>query len=91
MTKAHLENEIDTSHEDIRCKERKLYDMTIRLDSLYDIMVELEKNAKLRRHLVNRYVEAVVLLQRLICCNIFCISIYQIMSQSQNIYLILPI
>ncbi len=43
MNKARLENEIDILPEDTRCKVRKLHDMTIRLDSLYDIMVELEK------------------------------------------------
>jgi site-specific DNA recombinase len=46
LTEAHVENEIDTSPENTRCKERKLHDMTIRLDSLYDIMVESEKKTQ---------------------------------------------
>lgn len=55
LNKARLENEIDTLPEDTRYRDRKLHDMTIRLDGLYDIMVELEekiKDAKLKRRSV---------------------------------------
>ncbi|RXI40144.1 recombinase family protein [Clostridium tetani] len=57
LNKARLENEIDTLPEDTRYRERKLHDMTIRLDGLYDIMVELEdkiEDAKLRLQSVVR-------------------------------------
>jgi len=57
LNKARLENEIDTLPEDTRYRERKLHDMTIRLDGLYDIIVELEEkieDAKLRRQSVER-------------------------------------
>lgn len=62
LNKARLENEIDTLPEDTRHRERKLHDMTIRLDGLYDIIVELEEkieDAKLRRQSVER--EAITL------------------------------
>ena len=52
LNKARLETEIDTLPEDTRYRDRKLHDMTIRLDSLYDIIVELEgkiEDAKLKR------------------------------------------
>lgn len=55
LNKARLENEIDTLPEDTRYRERKLHDMTIRLDGMYDIMVELEEkieDAKLKRRSV---------------------------------------
>ena len=55
LNKARLENEIDTLPEDTRYRDRKLQDMTIRLDGLYDIMVELEEkieDAKLKRRSV---------------------------------------
>jgi site-specific DNA recombinase len=57
LNKARLENEIDTLPEDTRYRERKLHDMTIRLDGLYDIMVELEEkieDAKLKRRSVEK-------------------------------------
>ncbi len=57
LNKARLENEIDTLPEDIRYHERKLHDMTIRLDGLYDIIVELEEiieDVKLRRQSIER-------------------------------------
>ena len=57
MNKSRLENEIDTLPEDARHRERKLHDMTIRLNDLYDIMVELEEkieDGKLRRKSVER-------------------------------------
>lgn len=57
LNKVRLENEIDTLPEDTRYRERKLHDMTIRLDGLYDIMVELEdkiEDAELRLQSVVR-------------------------------------
>ncbi len=55
LNKARLENEIDTLPEDTRFRDRKLHDMTIRLDGLYDIIIELEEkieDAKLKRRSV---------------------------------------
>mgnify|MGYP004465090505 CR=1 FL=1 len=46
-----MEREIDNLPVDARYRERKLHDMTLRLDGLYDTIVELEErieNAKLR-------------------------------------------
>ena len=55
LNKTRLENEIDSLPEDTLFRERKLRDMTLRLDSLYDIIVELEEkieDVKLRRKAV---------------------------------------
>ena len=52
QNKARLEHEIDTLPLDITHRERKLHDMTLRLDSLYDIIVEVEEkleDARLRK------------------------------------------
>ena len=52
LNKARLENEIDNLPFDARFRERKIHDMTLRLDALYDTMVELEErieDAKLRK------------------------------------------
>lgn len=42
LNKTRLENEIDNLPHDTRFRERKLNDMTARLDSLYDVMEEIE-------------------------------------------------
>ena len=52
MNKARLEREIDNLPIDARFRERKIHDMTLRLDGLYDTIVELEErieDAKLRK------------------------------------------
>lgn len=52
LNKAHLEREIDTLPIDVAHRERKLHDMNLRLDGLYDIIVEIEEkieDAKLRK------------------------------------------
>ena len=52
LNKARLENEIDNLPADARFRERKIHDMTLRLDALYDTMVELEErieDGKLRK------------------------------------------
>ena len=52
LNKARLEREIDNLPVDTRFRERKIHDMTLRLDALYDTIVELEeriKDAKLRK------------------------------------------
>ena len=57
LNKTCLENEIDSLPEDTRFRERKLHDMTFRLDGLYDIIVELEEkieDVKLRRKAVEQ-------------------------------------
>ena len=46
LNKTRLENEIDSLPEDIRFRERKVQDMTLRLDGLYDIIVELEEKIR---------------------------------------------
>ena len=57
INKTRLENEIDSLPENTRFRERKIHDMTIRLDGLYDIIVELEEkidDVKLRRKAVEQ-------------------------------------
>ena len=57
LNKTRLENEIDGLPEDTRFRERKLHDMTLRLDGLYDTIVELEEkieDVKLRRKAVEQ-------------------------------------
>ena len=52
LNKSSLEREIDNLPIDTKYRERKLHDMTLRLDSLYDIIVELEEkieDAMMRR------------------------------------------
>ena len=76
LNKSRLEKEIDTLPEDTRYRERKLHDLVIRLDSLYDIIVELEDklvDAKLRRKAVER--DAITLE-----------NIYMLMTNFQKIY-----
>ena len=76
LNKSRLEKEIDTLPEDTRYRERKLHDLMIRLDSLYDIIVELEEklvDAKLRRKAVER--DAITLE-----------NIYMLMTNFQKIY-----
>lgn len=55
LNKSHLEREIDTLPADAKYRERKLHDMTLRLDGLYDVIIELEErieDARLRRNAV---------------------------------------
>ena len=57
LNKTRLENEIDSLPEDARFRERKIHDMTLRLDGLYDIIVELEEKIQdvlLRRKAVEQ-------------------------------------
>ena len=57
LNKTRLENEIDSLPEDTRFRERKIHDMTLRLDGLYDIIVELEEKIEdvlLRRKAVEQ-------------------------------------
>lgn len=52
LNKAMLEREIDSLPIETAHRERKLHDMTLRLDALYDTIVEIEEkveDAKLRR------------------------------------------
>lgn len=52
LNKSRLEREIDNLPIDTKYRERKLHDMALRLDSLYDIIVELEEkieDAMMRR------------------------------------------
>ena len=52
LNKARLEREIDNLPIDARFRERKIHDMTLRLDGLYDTIVGLEErieDAKLRK------------------------------------------
>ncbi len=62
LNKSRLEHEIDTLPIDVNHRERKLHDMMLRLDSLYDIIVEIEEkieDARLRRKSVE--IESVTL------------------------------
>ena len=55
QNKNRLENEIDNLPIDAKHRERKLEDMTKRLDSLYDLMVGIEEridDAKLRKNAI---------------------------------------
>ena len=57
LNKTRLEREIDSLPADAKYRERKLHDMTLRLDSLYDVIVELEEkieDAKLRRDAIKQ-------------------------------------
>ncbi|MHC1747325.1 MAG: hypothetical protein AB9856_02920 [Cellulosilyticaceae bacterium] len=57
LNKSRLENEIDSLPEDTRFRERKLHDLTLLLDGVYDIIVELEEkieDVKLRRKAVEQ-------------------------------------
>ena len=57
LNKTRLEREIDSLPVDAKYRERKLHDMTLRLDSLYDVIVELEEkieDAKLRRDAIKQ-------------------------------------
>lgn len=52
LNKGHLEQAIDTMPIDVPYRERKIHDMSLRLDSLYDIIIELEDkifDARLRK------------------------------------------
>ena len=52
MNKARLEQEIDSLPADAKYRERKIHDMTLRLDGLYEVIVDLEtriEDARLRR------------------------------------------
>ena len=55
QNKNRLENEIDNLPLDAKHRERKIADMTKRLDSLYDLMIEVEErieDAKLKKNAV---------------------------------------
>ena len=57
LNKTRLENEIDSLPEGIRFRDRKIDDMTLRLDGLYDIIAELEikiEDVLLRRRAVEQ-------------------------------------
>lgn len=57
LNKTRLENEIDSLPEGIRFRDRKIDDMTLRLDGLYDIITELEikiEDVLLRRRAVEQ-------------------------------------
>jgi site-specific DNA recombinase len=76
LNKTRLENEIDSLPEDTRFRERKLHDMTLRLDGLYDVIVELEEkieDVKLRRKAVEQ--DAITLE-----------NIYTLLSNFEKIY-----
>lgn len=52
LNKTRLEQEIDSLPADAKYRERKIHDMTLRLDALYEVVVDLEtriEDARLRR------------------------------------------
>lgn len=76
LNKARLEQEIDNLPMDARYRERKIHDMTLRLDGLYDTIVELEErieDARLRKSAVE--MEAITL-----------DNIYRIMQNFDKLY-----
>lgn len=55
LNKSRLERELDSLPMDANHRERKIHDMTIRLDSLYDTIVEIEEkiaDARLRKRAI---------------------------------------
>ena len=79
LNKARLENEIDNLPVDARFRERKIHDMTLRVDALYDTMVELEErieDAKLRKSSIE--MEAITL-----------DNVYKIMQNFGKLYAIM--
>ena len=57
LNKTRLEREIDNLPSTAKYRERKLHDMTLRLDALYDVIVELEEkieDARLRRDAITQ-------------------------------------
>ena len=57
LNKSRLEAEIDNLPPDAKFRERKLADMTVRLDSLYDVIVDIEEkiaDANLRRRAIQQ-------------------------------------
>lgn len=79
LNKARLEREIDNLPADAKYRERKVHDMTLRLDGLYDTIVELEErieDARLRRNAVE--IEAITL-----------DNIYKIMQNFGKLYAII--
>ena len=52
MNKARLEKEIDTLPADVKFRDKKLHDMNLRLDGMYEVMAEIEESiadARLRK------------------------------------------
>ena len=52
LNKARLEKEIDTLPADVKFRDKKLHDMNLRLDGMYEVMVEIEESiadARLRK------------------------------------------
>lgn len=79
LNKARLEREIDNLPADARYRERKIHDMTLRLDGLYDTIVKLEErieDARLRKNAVE--IEAITL-----------DNIYKIMQNFGKLYAII--
>jgi len=79
LNKFRLEREIDNLPVDAKYRERKLHDMTLRLDGLYDTIVELEEqieDAKLRRSSIE--MEAITL-----------DNVYKIMKNFGKLYAIM--
>lgn len=79
LNKVRLEREIDNLPVDAKYRERKVHDMTLRLDGLYDTIVDLEKrieDAKLRRNAVD--IKAITL-----------DNIYKIMQNFGKLYAII--
>ena len=79
LNKARLEREIDNLPADAKYRERKIHDMTIRLDGLYDTIVELEErieDVKLRRSSIE--MEAITLE-----------NVYRIMENFSKLYAII--
>lgn len=79
LNKARLANEIDNLSADAQYSERKIHDMTLRLEFQYNTMVEREEcieNAKLRKSSIK--MESITL-----------DNVYKIMQNVEKLYVIM--
>lgn len=79
LNKVRLEREIDNLPANAKYRDRKIHDMTLRLDGLYDTIIELEEqieDAKLRRNSME--MESITL-----------DNIYKIMQNFEKLYAII--
>ena len=79
-----MEREIDSLPADAKYRERKLHDMTLRLDSLYDVIVELEEkieDARLRRDAIKQQAITLENIYK-IMVNFYCV--YNIINDEEK-------
>jgi len=84
LNKTRLEQEIDTLPLDAKHRERKIHDMTLRLDALYDVIIELEErieDAELRKKSANQQAITLENIYK-IMMNFECV--YNIMNEEEK-------